>query len=128
MLLGTDVGAGLSILEGLDADIIGLNCSTGPEHMREPIRFLVQNTRKPISVIPNAGIPLNLGGGKALYPLEPGGLADALAEFVQDFGVNAVGGCCGTTFEHLQALVGPGARQTPPPPRRSPPEPPPGPP
>src|ERR1700738_2043121 len=105
MLLGTDVGAALAILEGLGADIIGLNCSTGPEHMREPIRYLVQNSRKPISVIPNAGIPINLGGGKALYPLDPPGLAEALAEFFQDFGVNVVGGCCGTTFEHLQAVV-----------------------
>jgi 5-methyltetrahydrofolate--homocysteine methyltransferase len=73
--------------------------------MREPIRFLVQNTRTPISVIPNAGIPINLGGGKALYPLDPPGLADALAEFVEDLGVNVVGGCCGTTFEHLQTVV-----------------------
>jgi 5-methyltetrahydrofolate--homocysteine methyltransferase len=105
MLLGTDVGATLAILEGLGADVIGLNCSTGPEHMREPIRYLVQNTRTPISVIPNAGIPINLGGGKAHYPLEAAGLADALAEFVQDFGVNVVGGCCGTTFEHLKAVV-----------------------
>jgi len=106
MLLGTDVSATLAILEGLGADVIGLNCSTGPEHMREPIRYLVQNTRRPISVIPNAGIPINLGGGKALYPLEPDGLAEALAEFVQDFGVNAVGGCCGTSFEHLQRVCG----------------------
>ena len=105
MLLGTDVSAAVSILEGLGADIIGLNCSTGPEHMREPIRYLVQNTGRPISVIPNAGIPINLGGGKARYPLEPQGLADALAEFVADFGVNVVGGCCGTTFEHLQRVV-----------------------
>src|ERR1700736_4064959 len=105
MLLGTDVCAALAILDGLGADVIGLNCSTGPEHMREPVRYLVQNTRTPISVIPNAGIPINLGGGKALYPLDPPGLAEALAEFVQDFGVNAVGGCCGTTFEHLQSVV-----------------------
>jgi 5-methyltetrahydrofolate--homocysteine methyltransferase len=113
MLLGTDVGAALSILEGLRADVIGLNCSTGPEHMREPVRYLVQNTRTPISVIPNAGIPINLGGGKALYPLDPQGLAEALAEFVGDFGVNVVGGCCGTTFEHLQAVVGRVAGKTP---------------
>ena len=105
MLLGTDVGAVLAILEGLGADVIGLNCSTGPEHMREPIRYLVQNSRKPISVIPNAGIPINLGGGKALYPLEPDGLAEALAEFVEEFGVNVVGGCCGTVFEHLERVV-----------------------
>jgi 5-methyltetrahydrofolate--homocysteine methyltransferase len=105
MLLGTDIGAALAILEGLGADIIGLNCSTGPEHMREPIRYLVQNTRRPISVIPNAGIPINLGGGKARYPLEPRSLAESLAEFVQEFGVNVVGGCCGTTFEHLEQVV-----------------------
>jgi len=105
MLLGTDIGAALTILESLGADIIGLNCSTGPEYMREPVRFLVQNTRKPISVIPNAGIPINLGGGKARYPLEPDGLADAMAEFVHELGVNVVGGCCGTTFEHLRVAV-----------------------
>ena len=105
MLLGTDVGAALAILEGLEADVIGLNCSTGPEYMREPVRFLVQHTRRPISVIPNAGIPINLGGGKARYPLEPDGLAEALAEFVDAFGVNVVGGCCGTTFEHLRQVV-----------------------
>lgn len=105
MLLGTDVGAALAILEGLGADVIGLNCSTGPEHMRESVRYLVQNTCKPISVIPNAGIPINLGGGKALYPLEPHPLAEALAEFVEEFGVNAVGGCCGTRFEHLETVV-----------------------
>jgi 5-methyltetrahydrofolate--homocysteine methyltransferase len=105
MLLGTDVGAALAILEGLGADVIGLNCSTGPELMREPVRFLVQNTRRPISVIPNAGIPINLGGGKARYPLAAEALAESLAEFVNDFGVNVVGGCCGTTFDHLRAVV-----------------------
>jgi len=105
MLLGTDVGAALTVLEALDVDVIGLNCSTGPEHMREPVRFLTQHTRKPLSVIPNAGIPLNLGGGKAHYPLDPRGLADALTEFVVDLGVEVVGGCCGTTFEHMQQVV-----------------------
>jgi 5-methyltetrahydrofolate--homocysteine methyltransferase len=105
MLLGTDVGAVLTILEALDADIIGLNCSTGPEHMREPVRYLTQHTPRPISVIPNAGIPQNLGSGKAHYPLEPGGLAEALREFVADLGVNVVGGCCGTTFEHMRQVV-----------------------
>ncbi len=105
MLLGTDIGAAMTILESLGADIIGLNCSTGPEYMREPIRYLVQNTRLPISVIPNAGIPINLGGGQARYPLEPDRLADSMAEFVEDLGVNVVGGCCGTTFEHLRAVV-----------------------
>src|SRR5262249_14398536 len=74
MLLGTDVSAALGILEGLGADVIGLNCSTGPEHMREPVRYLVQNTSRPISVIPNAGIPINLADGQARSPLERGGL------------------------------------------------------
>src|SRR5438105_5430871 len=105
MLLGTDVSAALAILDGLGADIIGLNCSTGPELMREPVRFLVQNTQKPISVIPNAGIPINLGGGKARYPLTTDALAEAHDEFVRELGVNVVGGCCGTTFEHLQRVV-----------------------
>ncbi len=105
MLLGTDVGAALAILENLDADVVGLNCSTGPDYMREPVRYLVQNTLKPISVIPNAGIPINLGGGKARYPLQPEELAAALTEFVEELGVNVVGGCCGTTFEHLRQVV-----------------------
>ncbi|GAC1325897.1 MAG: methionine synthase [Chloroflexota bacterium] len=105
MLLGTDVGAALTILEALGADVIGLNCSTGPEHMREPVRYLAENARRPLSVIPNAGIPANLGTGKAEYPLAPAGLADALAEFVVDLGVDVVGGCCGTTFEHMRAVV-----------------------
>ncbi len=105
MLLGTDIGAALTILDSLGADIIGLNCSTGPEYMREPVHYLVQNTQRPISVIPNAGIPINLGGGQARYPLEPLGLAEALSEFVLELGVNVVGGCCGTTFEHLRAVV-----------------------
>lgn len=105
MLLGTDVAAALTILDALGADVIGLNCSTGPEHMREPVRYLAENARRPLSVIPNAGIPANLGTGKAEYPLDPAGLAEALAEFVVDLGVDVVGGCCGTTFEHMRAVV-----------------------
>src|SRR5262249_2454745 len=105
MLLGTDIGAALTILESLGADVIGLNCSTGPEYMREPVRYLVQNTSRPISVIPNAGIPINLGGGQARYPLEPGGLADAMGVFVEELAGNAVGGCCGPPFDHLRAVV-----------------------
>src|SRR5215204_210754 len=105
MLLGTDIGAALTILDALDVDVIGLNCSTGPEHMREPVRFLTQRTERPISVIPNAGIPLNLGGGNAVYPLQPLELAEALGEFTTDLGVSTVGGCCGTTVDHLQPVV-----------------------
>ncbi len=105
MLLGTDVASALTTLEGLRVDVIGLNCSTGPEHMREPVRYLTQNAGRPISCIPNAGLPLNTGTGDAVYPLEPDRMAMMLAEFVSDLGVRVVGGCCGTTPEHLAAIV-----------------------
>jgi len=105
MLLGTDVASALVTLESLRVDVIGLNCSTGPEHMREPIRYLTAHATKPISCIPNAGLPLNTGTGDAVYPLEPQPMADMLGEFVHDLGVSIVGGCCGTTPEHLQAIV-----------------------
>ncbi|MBA3530512.1 MAG: homocysteine S-methyltransferase family protein [Ardenticatenales bacterium] len=103
MLLGTDIGATLAILEPLGIDIIGINCSTGPDYMREPVRYLTSNTRLPISVIPNAGLPLNVDGC-AIYPMKPVPMAEQLAEFVTEFGVNIVGGCCGTTPEHLREL------------------------
>jgi 5-methyltetrahydrofolate--homocysteine methyltransferase len=105
MLLGTDISAAMTTLESLGVDVIGLNCSTGPEHMREPIRYLGEHARLPLSCIPNAGLPLNTGAGDAVYPLEPAPMAAALAEFVRDFGVRIVGGCCGTTPEHLGAIV-----------------------
>jgi 5-methyltetrahydrofolate--homocysteine methyltransferase len=104
MLLGTDISAAMVILEALRVDIIGLNCSTGPEHMRQPVRYLAEHSRLPISVIPNAGIPLNQAG-VAHYPLTPSALADAHEEFVSKIGVSIVGGCCGTTPEHLRAVV-----------------------
>jgi 5-methyltetrahydrofolate--homocysteine methyltransferase len=104
MLLGTDIAASMVIIESLRADLIGLNCSTGPEHMRQPVRFLCDNSRLPVSVIPNAGIPLNQAG-VAFYPLTPDQLADAHEEFVTKYGVSVVGGCCGTTPEHLRAVV-----------------------
>jgi len=104
MLLGTDVDAAMVTLEALGVDVIGLNCSTGPEYMREPIRALTERCPLPISVIPNAGLPRN-EGGRAVYPLEPVPMAEQLASFVNDFGVNAVGGCCGTTPEHLARIV-----------------------
>ena len=106
MLLGTDVAAAMTTLEALGVDVIGLNCSTGPEHMREPVRWLAEHARLPLSVIPNAGLPLNTGTGEAIYPLEPAPMAAQLAEFVADMGVRIVGGCCGTTPEHLEAIVG----------------------
>ena len=104
MLLGTDIAASLATLERMPIDVIGLNCSTGPEHMREPIRYLAENSSLPVSCIPNAGLPLNVDG-QAVYPLEPAPFAAELAEFVTRFGVSTVGGCCGTTPEHIQLLV-----------------------
>ena len=104
MLLGTDIAASMTILESMRADVIGLNCSTGPEHMREPIRFLGENSLLPISVIPNAGIPHN-EGGRAVYPLEPEPFAEQMEEFVREYGVSVVGGCCGTTPEHIRQVV-----------------------
>ncbi|MFN2451513.1 MAG: methionine synthase [Candidatus Dormibacteria bacterium] len=104
MLLGTDIAACLTILEGLRVDVVGLNCSTGPEHMREPIRYLCENTTLPVSCIPNAGLPLNVEG-RAVFPLQAAPMAEQLERFVTEFGVNAVGGCCGSTPEHVRELV-----------------------
>ena len=105
MLLGTDIASALTTLESLPVHVIGLNCSTGPEHMREPIRYLTEHATRPVSCIPNAGLPLNTGTGDAVYPLEPAPMAAAMREFVHSFGVRIVGGCCGTTPEHLEAVV-----------------------
>lgn len=104
MLLGTDINAALTILEGLGIDVIGLNCSTGPEHMREPIRILGEQSKLPVSCIPNAGLPLNVDG-RAVYPMEPEPFAEALIEFVERNHISIVGGCCGTTPAHLGLLV-----------------------
>lgn len=104
MLLGTDINASLVILEGMGIDVIGLNCSTGPEHMREPIRILGENSTLPVSCIPNAGLPLNVDG-QAVYPLEPEPFANDLYEFVTKHNISIVGGCCGTTPEHLKQLI-----------------------
>ncbi|MBP6180105.1 MAG: homocysteine S-methyltransferase family protein, partial [Anaerolineales bacterium] len=104
MLLGTDINASLTILEGMGIDVVGLNCSTGPEHMREPIRFIGENSTLPVSCIPNAGLPLNVDG-QAVYPLEPEPYANDMYEFVTKHNVRIVGGCCGTTPAHLKLLV-----------------------
>jgi 5-methyltetrahydrofolate--homocysteine methyltransferase len=104
MLLGTDITAVAAVLERLPVEIIGLNCSTGPEHMREPVRYLCEHTSKFVSVIPNAGVPLNVDG-EAVYTLEPEPFARDLAEFAEKYGANIVGGCCGTTPRHLARLV-----------------------
>ncbi|MBZ0308919.1 MAG: homocysteine S-methyltransferase family protein, partial [Anaerolineae bacterium] len=103
MLMGTDIASALTTLEALPVDVIGLNCSTGPEHMRAPIQYLVENSTRPISVLPNAGLPINVDG-EAVYPMKPEPMADQLAEFVK-WGVSVVGGCCGTTPDHLSCVV-----------------------
>ncbi len=104
MLLGTEIGAALTALEPYDIDIIGLNCATGPAEMNEAVRYLGLNSTKHISVLPNAGMPQNVGG-QAVYKLAPKELAEFHKHFVKDYGVRVVGGCCGTTPEHLQAVV-----------------------
>src|SRR5512138_2921437 len=104
MLLGTDVASALATLERLPVDAVGLNCSTGPDEMRASVKLLAEKTSHYVSVLPNAGMPENVDG-HAVYRLSPEKLADALAEFVRDFGVDLVGGCCGTTPEHLAAVV-----------------------
>ncbi|HEY0756383.1 MAG TPA: methionine synthase [Ktedonobacteraceae bacterium] len=104
MLLGTDIAAVMNTLLSLRVDIIGLNCSTGPEHMREPVRYLAENCPLPISTLPNAGIPLN-ENGLAVYPMKPDAMAEALREFVSEFGVDVIGGCCGNSHEHLREIV-----------------------
>ena len=104
MLLGTEIGAALTALEPFDVDIIGLNCATGPAEMNDAVRYLALNSTKEVSVLPNAGLPVN-EGGHAVFKLKPQELADYHKHFVQDYGVRIVGGCCGTTPEHLKAVV-----------------------
>ena len=104
MLLGTDVSAVTAILEGMKVDAIGLNCSTGPEHMRESIEYLTSHSLLPISCIPNAGLPLNIDG-EAVYPMKADEFSQELGDYVQKMGVRIVGGCCGTRPEHIAALV-----------------------
>ncbi len=104
MLLGTEPLAAIAALDPLSIDVLGMNCATGPEDMREHVRTLARASRLPISVIPNAGIPA-LVDGETVYPLAPDGLARAHEEFVREFGVAIVGGCCGTTPEHMSAVV-----------------------
>ncbi len=104
MLLGSEIGAALAVVECFDPDVIGLNCATGPAEMNDAVRFLCQNSVRAISVLPNAGLPQN-EGGIAVYKLTPRELADYHRRFVTEYGVQVVGGCCGTTPEHLRAVV-----------------------
>ncbi len=104
MLLGSEIGAAVAAIEPLGVDVLGMNCATGPAEMSEHLRFLSQHATVPLSVMPNAGLP-QLGKHGAVYPLQPDELATALEEFVGTYGVGLVGGCCGTTPEHLRQVV-----------------------
>ena len=104
MLPGTEIGAALTVLDAMQVDVVGLNCATGPVEMGEALRHLSGASRVPISCIPNAGLP-SVVDGKMHYDLTPDGLAEHLHRFVTEFGVSAVGGCCGTTPAHLAAVV-----------------------
>ncbi|WP_217200427.1 methionine synthase [Streptomyces buecherae] len=104
MLLGSEIGAALTALEPLGIDMIGLNCATGPAEMSEHLRYLARHARTRVSAMPNAGLPV-LGKDGAHYPLTPRELADAHEVFVREYGLSLVGGCCGTTPEHLRQVV-----------------------
>jgi 5-methyltetrahydrofolate--homocysteine methyltransferase len=104
MLLGSEIGAALTAIEPLGVDMIGLNCATGPAEMSEHLRYLSRHARIPVSVMPNAGLPV-LGARGAEYPLQPDELAEALDGFISQFGLSLVGGCCGTTPEHIRKVA-----------------------
>src|SRR2546427_1442431 len=104
MLMGTEIAAALTAVEPFPIDIFGMNCATGPQQMTENVRYICQNSKFAVSVIPNAGIPENIGG-QAVFKETPESLSKELAHFVRDLGVNIVGGCCGTTPAHLKAVV-----------------------
>ncbi len=112
MLLGSEIGAALASIECFRPDILGLNCATGPAEMNDAVRFLTQNSIAPVSVLPNAGLPQN-EGGRAVYKLTPAELAAYHHRFITEYGVQVVGGCCGTTPEHIRAVVEACAHATP---------------
>ncbi|MEA5421289.1 methionine synthase [Spirulina sp. CCNP1310] len=104
MLVGTEIAAALTILEPYPIDILGLNCATGPDLMKPHIKYLAENSPFVVSCIPNAGLPENVGG-QAHYKLTPMELRMSLMHFIEDLGVQIIGGCCGTRPEHIQALA-----------------------
>ena len=112
MLLGTDMLGALTTLEPYPLEVVGLNCGTGPKAMSEHLHTLNAHSPFPISVIPNAGLPHNIGG-EMVYDLTPVELAHDLSHFVKNLGVSVVGGCCGTTSEHLQHVVGAAGQMNP---------------
>jgi 5-methyltetrahydrofolate--homocysteine methyltransferase len=104
MLNGTEIGAALTALAPFPIDVIGMNCGTGPRHMTESIRYLCENAPLPVSVLPNAGLP-SVVEGKMHYDETPETFTSQIIHFANDFGVNIVGGCCGTTPAHLKLVV-----------------------
>jgi len=104
MLNGTEIGAALTALAPFPIDVIGMNCGTGPRHMTESIRYLCENAPLPVSVLPNAGLP-SVVDGQMHYDETPETFTNQLIHFASDFGVNVVGGCCGTTPAHLKLVV-----------------------
>src|ERR687886_668696 len=105
MLLGTDIQSVLTTLSALDVQVIGLNCSTGPEDMRDAVRYLGESSPLPVHCIPNAGLPVQGPNGETIFPEEPEPLANTLQEFVERYGVGIVGGCCGTTPDHIREIA-----------------------
>src|SRR3954463_956919 len=104
MLVGSEIGAALTAIEAMQPDVIGMNCATGPAEMTEHLRYLAQHARTYLSALPNAGLP-SVVDGHTHYDLTPDALAEAHERFVHEFGLNIVGGCCGTTPEHLRKVV-----------------------
>ncbi len=104
MLLGTDVGSALATITGIGSDVVGLNCSTGPGEMTDSVRLLGELSNIPVSVVPNAGMPVN-EDGRTVYPMTPEPFANQLIRFVDEFGVSIIGGCCGTTPDHIRLLA-----------------------
>src|SRR3712207_6045561 len=105
MLLGTAISAVLATIDSLGVDVLGLNCSTGPEDMRDAVRFLGEPSPLPVHCIPNAGLPIQGPDGETIFPEQPEPLADSLGEFVERYGVVIVAGCCGTTPDHIRAIA-----------------------
>jgi 5-methyltetrahydrofolate--homocysteine methyltransferase len=103
MLVGSDIASALTTLRAYPVDAVGMNCATGPKEMKEHIKFLAEHSPGMISCLPNAGIPENVGG-HAHFPLDPKNFSEQLSQFAKDFGINIVGGCCGTSYEHIKQL------------------------
>jgi 5-methyltetrahydrofolate--homocysteine methyltransferase len=104
MLVGSDIQAALTAIECLGVDVLGMNCATGPDEMRQHIAYLAEASPFALSVLPNAGLPQNVGG-KTVYPLGPQDFATKVITMAKDFSLNVIGGCCGTTPEHIKELV-----------------------